>query len=45
MDTRSTRRLVIDVAARRQRPGYGSRLSRLEGRMEIEAWWMDVRRC
>jgi len=39
---RAIRRTVIDMAVRRQRPGYGSSLSRLEQDVFVEAWWRTV---
>jgi hypothetical protein len=35
----TARRLVIDMALRRQRPGSGSWLAYLEKRMEVMEWW------
>jgi hypothetical protein len=33
---------MIDMATRRQRPGYGSLLSRLERQVFVETWWLTV---
>jgi hypothetical protein len=33
---------MIDMAARRQRPGYGSALSKLEQAVYVEQWWRSV---
>jgi hypothetical protein len=33
---------MIDMATRRQRPGYGSLLSRLEQQVFVETWWRTV---
>jgi hypothetical protein len=33
---------MIDMATRRQRPGYGSLLSRLEQQVFVETWWRIV---
>jgi hypothetical protein len=47
MDTtaREIRRRVIAMAVRRQRPGYGSQLSRLERNVLREPWWEGVERA
>jgi hypothetical protein len=34
---------MIDMATRRQRPGFGSLLSRLEQQVFIETWWLTVK--
>jgi hypothetical protein len=42
---RDIRRAVIAMAARRQRPGYGSLLSGLEREVVREPWWEEVERA
>jgi hypothetical protein len=39
---RAVRRTMIEMATRRQRPGYGSLLSRLEDEVFVEPWWRAV---
>jgi hypothetical protein len=39
MEPANARRIVIDMALRRQRPGSGSLLHELEQRMEVMEWW------
>src|SRR5437588_7095628 len=39
---RTIRRAMIDMAVRRQRPGHGSLLSKLEQSVFAEDWWRTV---